>query len=169
MSVIRPEVSALFWRWREVIGAGVLAAFGLWLADSVGWVLQALGGAIAVLALAGGVLAERRVRFALGGGPGVVEVVEGLISYFGPRGGGVVGLSSLALLEFDPRTQLWLLHHADGGVVTIPASAEGADELFDAFSALPGLSSGALLSALAARHGPRLALWRSGNSRCRLS
>ena len=36
MSLIRPEVTALFWRGREVIVGGVVVAFGLW--------LMALGG-----------------------------------------------------------------------------------------------------------------------------
>ena len=43
MSLIRPEVTALFWRAREVILGGLVAAFGLWLMALGGYFLVPLG------------------------------------------------------------------------------------------------------------------------------
>ena len=87
--LIRPEAQAALWRLREVFAAVGLALLGLWLATLGGFVLVPLGGILIVLAAGFGLLAWRRLRFAQSGdAPGVVELDEGQISYFGPDVGG---------------------------------------------------------------------------------
>jgi hypothetical protein len=151
MTLIRPELRAALWRLREGIVAGLLAAFGLWLMVLGGFLLLPLGAGLTLLALAFGVLAVRRLRFAQGGdAPGVVELDEGQVSYFGPTFGGALALrelSELRLLTQHGR-RMWRLRQDDGQVLLIPVEAAGADRLFDAFAALPGMDTGALVAAL---------------------
>ena len=91
--MIRPEALATLRRWQEVALGGAGMALGLWLFTRGGWILMPLGVGIAALALGYAVLSLRRMRFAQGAGaPGVVEVDEGQISYFGPVAGGAVSL-----------------------------------------------------------------------------
>ncbi|MDP4031857.1 MAG: hypothetical protein Q8P60_03200 [Pseudorhodobacter sp.] len=149
--MIRPAVRAALHRWREVIVAAALAGFGLWLMALGGWLLTPIGAAALVLALGLGVLALRRMRFWHGvGAPGVVEVIEGQISYFGPDVGGFVALPELVevrLVTLHGR-QNWRLKQADGQALLIPVAAAGAAQLFDAFASLPGMDSQALVAAL---------------------
>jgi hypothetical protein len=151
VTLLRPEVQAALWRWREVIWAGAVAAFGLWLLGLGGWVLGPLGALVIALALGLGVQALRRVRFAQrGDAPGVVQVDEGQISYMGPTVGGFVSLPELVELRLVTMRgrRLWRLKQADGQALLIPVEAEGAVALFDAFASLPGMDSGALVAAL---------------------
>lgn len=150
--MIRPELRAALWRWREGIAAGAVVAFGLWVALQGGWVLLPLGGGIAVFGAGLGVQAWRRLRFAQGGdAPGVVEVDEGQISYMGPALGGFVSvpeLVELRLMTLRGR-RLWRLRQADGQALLVPVEAAGAEALFDVFATLPGMDMAALLAALA--------------------
>ncbi|EEW25187.1 hypothetical protein [Rhodobacter ferrooxidans] len=151
-ALFRPEVLALLRRWREVIAAALVAAGGLWLMRLGGWLLIPLGAALVGLALGLGLLAWRRMRFWQGvDAPGVVEVDEAQISYFGPEAGGFVALPDLVelrLVRLQGR-QFWRLKQADGQALLIPVAAAGAALLFDAFAELPGMDSQALVAALA--------------------
>lgn len=150
--MIRPELRAALWRWREVIGAGAVVALGLWIAAPGGWVLVPIGLGIAALGAGLAVQGWRRLRFAQGiDAPGVVTVDEGQISYMGPQLGGFVSvpeLEELRLITLRGR-RLWRLLQVDGQVVLIPVDAAGADGLFDVFATLPGMDMAALLAALA--------------------
>lgn len=150
--MIRPEAQAALWRWREVgVGVAVLA-LGLWLMRLGGYLLVPLGATVALAGLALGVLAWRRLQFVTAGAaPGLVQLDEGQISYMGPQVGGFVSLRDLVelrLISLRGR-RLWRLKQADGQALLIPVEAAGAEALFDAFSSLPGLSSAALVAALA--------------------
>jgi hypothetical protein len=68
-------------------------------------------------------------------------------------------LTSLSLRRDHEGNAAWLLHEP-GQMLVIPVNAAGAEALFDAFTALPGLGSQRLL---AARQGLRTGtqiLWR---------
>lgn len=158
--MIRPEVRAVLWAWREVLVAGAVVCLGAWIAAQGGYLLLPLGGVAALAGLGMGVLAWRRRRFAAkGDAPGVVRVDEGQISYFGPEVGGFVSLPDLVeirLIRIRGR-RLWRLKQADGQAVLVPLDAMGAEALFDAFGSLPGLTSRALVAALEeAPSGPGL-------------
>jgi hypothetical protein len=160
--MIRPEVRAMLHRWREVIAAGLAGAAGLWIASLGGYVLMPFGLAVAALAGGWAMIALRRIRFLHGiGAPGVVEVDEGQVGYFGPTFGGFVALADLAelrLAEFYG-ARAWRLKTQDGQVLLIPVDAAGAERLYDAFAALPGIDMARVTAAL--DHGqPTLPLWR---------
>ena len=151
MSLIRPEARAALWRLREVFAAMGLAAVGLWLAGLGGYVLLPVGAVVVVLAAGFGLLAWRRLRFAQAGeAPGVVELDEGQISYFGPNGGGAVALRELVELRLITMRgrRLWRLRQQDGQALLIPVEAMGAERLFDAFASLPGMDTGVLVAAV---------------------
>jgi hypothetical protein len=164
VSFLRPEVTAALHRWREVIGAGVLAGCGLWLATRGGVILPVVG---ALAVAAGGGLALtgwRRLRFAsrAAAGPGIVEVDEGQVGWFGPGIGGFVALAEVRTLSLVTVAGIrcWRLDHEGGGHLLIPLDAAGAGRLFDAFAALPGLSTTALVAAAEAADPGERIVWR---------
>lgn len=151
-AVIRPELRAALHRGREVIAAAAMGALGLWVALQGGWLLQALGAGLVLVALAWAVPAVRRLRFGQDvAAPGVVEVDEGQVAYLGPAFGGFVALPDLVEIRLVTMRgrRLWRLRQADGQALLIPVDAAGADRLFDAFASLPGMDTGALVAALA--------------------
>jgi hypothetical protein len=157
MSVIRPELTEGLTRWREAIAAGALAAFGLWLVGLGGYLLVPMGLGLAALGFGWALLAVRRLRFVQTvDAPGVVEVDEGQVGYLGPQSGGFVAvrdLVELRLVSLRGR-RLWRLKQADGQALLIPVDAAGAERLFDAFTALPGMDTQALVAALDQPAGP---------------
>lgn len=168
MAFLRPEAVAQLRRWREVIAAGGLVLVGFWVLSWGGPFFGVLGGAIALIGVGTGLLAWRRLRFSrAAGAPGVVEVIEGQIGYFGPLHGGYVALADLAELSLVAHQgeRAWRLAQPDGPVLFIPIGAEGAEALFDAFAGLPGLDTHALIAAL---DGPEVAariVWRRRSPR----
>ena len=151
MSFVRPEVLAGLVRLREVIIGTVVAVLGAWLVWLGGYFYVPLGLALLALGLGWAVLALRRVRFAQDGdAPGFVEVVEGQIGYYGPNLGGVVGVPDLAEIKIVTLRgrRVWRLKQGDGQTILIPVEAAGAEQLFDAFAALPGMDTAALVAAL---------------------
>jgi hypothetical protein len=153
MSFIRPELADKVWRLREVIAGGALGGFGARIAVEGGWFLPPLGLALLALGAAWALTAWRRLRFQQDGeAPGIVRVTEGQVAYYGPRVGGFVGLPDLAeirLLTLRGR-RIWRLKQGDGQLLHIPVEADGSEALFDAFAALPGMDSAALVAALGA-------------------
>jgi hypothetical protein len=151
MSLIRPELLALAHRGREVIAAAVAVGMGGWLAVLGGYFFLPLGGIVLALGIGWLVLSLRRLRFRQAGeAPGIVRVTEAEIAYMGPRVGGFVGLpdlSEIRLLTLRGR-RIWRLKQANGQMLHIPVEAEGAEALFDAFTALPSMDTAALVAAL---------------------
>ena len=153
MKLIRPEVRAALFRWRETLIG--LAALGIGLR----LVITSFGAVFLIgcgLVLAGAALIVagiQRARFRSGsGGAGVVDIDERQIIYFGPFGGGAVAVDDLVEIGVDG-SRSWLVRDRAGTHLLIPMNAEGAEALFDAFSALPGLSGAQLVEA--ARSAPR--------------
>ena len=163
MSFIRPEAQAQMWRFRELLAAAATFLLGVYwvlgpkgLLGWIGWLLIVAGVALAVLGL-------RRLRFGqTGRGPGVVQVDEGQIAYFGPLTGGAVALSELTRLSLDraARPAHWVLDQPGSDPLHIPVNAAGADVLFDAFAALPGLRTGRMLTELNSLARTSVVLWQ---------
>ncbi|MDX5359566.1 MAG: hypothetical protein LPK12_17725 [Rhodobacterales bacterium] len=167
MSLIRPELAARLTRAREAIGAGLALAFGLWLATRGGWLLAGLGGAVALVGAGLLVAAIQRLRFAPATrGPGVVEVDEGQIAWFGPGIGGFVSLAELAELGLITvqGLRVWRLRQSDGQMLLVPVDAQGAGQLYDALTTLPGIEGHRLLAALGAP-GDTPLIWQRAPSR----
>lgn len=171
MSFVRPEARQWLQRWREaMLGAGC-TALGLWWALGtqgavawIGWVISAAGIG---LMLAG----MQRGRFRLAGqGPGVVQVTEGQIAYFGPLTGGAVALSELSRITLDPtgHPAHWSLSQQGQPDLYIPVNAEGADRLFDAFSSLPGMRTEHMLAQMKRKGGAPVLVWSRDSSAPRL-
>jgi hypothetical protein len=146
--MIRPGAAATLGRWREVLAGAALALGGLWLLPGPGWVLPGLGLALAALGAGLVVVGLRRVRLGRAAeGPGVVQVVEGQVAYFGPDGGGFVALDDLVALAADGPD--WVLTGADGTRLRVPRGARGVEALTDALLRLPGLDPARLVAAAA--------------------
>ncbi len=176
--LIRPELAAALGRWREVLSGGAVAGAGLWLGLAfggflswIGWLMVPLGAALAYTGV-------QHLRFRSGGGgPGVVEVTERRVIYYGPLTGGMADMDLLARLDLDPTAHPahWLLTAETGAVLSIPVNAAGSEALFDLFAALPGIRTEAMLTALqdgtrGAGPGRRRAagpitLWEAGPAR----
>ncbi|SMX23170.1 hypothetical protein [Boseongicola aestuarii] len=165
MSFIRPDAQATLVRWREfLIGmgldiAGLVTVFGPTRANLIfGVLMMVLGSAMMFVGL-------QRARFrANGGGAGVVDVDERQISYFGPTAGGSVALEDLARIAVVP-PHVWELSDGQGRSLEIPVDAEGGEALFDAFSALPGISASRLADATRVRPVSRTTVWEKPHRR----
>jgi hypothetical protein len=169
---IRPEVSELLARWHEaLIGLAVFLLGLYWVLTSfailywIGWLVLLIG----LVLIATGI---QRGRFRVGdGGPGVVQVVEGRISYFGPLAGGVVDFDALTGLDLDPRSHppVWVLRQPGQLPLCIPLTAEGADQLFDVFAHLPGIRTEHMLRHMQAQGDQSatqpVVIWRTGTAR----
>lgn len=173
MSFVRPAARTVLMRWREaLVGAGILLLGVYWsfgvtpgLLSWIGYLLVLLGAALLFAGLQKG-----RARIG-GGGPGVVQVVERRIGYFGPLNGGIVDVDAITSLGFDASEHPphWVLTHDAGPALHIPANAEGSDVLFDVFSSLPGLSPGRIASVVQQDGADLIVLWRRADLRERIA
>lgn len=167
---LRPEARAAFWRWREVIVAGVVILLALWWGlDSFGF-LRWLAVLLGLIGVAMAVIALQRLRFSSGDeGPGVVQVDERQLAYFGPLTGGVIDLGDLVRVDLDPtgKPAHWILTDLAGQMVHIPVNAAGAEALFDVFAALPGIKTERMLELLRGNPGGRVLIWQT-TARARL-
>jgi hypothetical protein len=160
---MRPEARALLWRWREVLYAAVIALFGLWWVwggiGIVKWIGLIILAIAAILALAG----IQRGRFRQSGkGPGVVQVAERRLAYFGPLEGGTMDIADLTRLDLDPTSYpapSWRLTGIGGQSLAIPVNADGAEALFDLFGSLEGIQTQAMLDVLSHTPSVRVQVW----------
>ncbi|MEJ6396861.1 hypothetical protein [Yoonia sp. 208BN28-4] len=161
---IRPEARAVLWRWRDVIVALLIVAIGLWWAIGSFGIVRWLGILMIVLGAVLVFTGTQRARFRQGaGGPGVVQIVERRIGYFGPLTGGALDLDDLTVLELDPDAHPdphWILTGVENNRVAIPVTAKGAEALFDAFASLPGIRTETMLSVLERTPDQRVVIWR---------
>lgn len=158
----RPEARSLLKRWREVIIAAAVILFGLrWYLVS-GGILAWIGAALALIGAAVGLVAFQRARFAsLGGGVGVVQVIEGRLFYFGPLSGGTVTVDDIRTVGIDPSKcpAQWVLSDTENRL-SIPVDAKGGDALFDVFARLPGMSAMAVVTAREKAGATPMTLWQ---------
>lgn len=160
---LRPEAVAALNRWRAALISVAVMALGLFWAFYSFGILRWLGIVVALAGVALLVAAVQRIRFGSGAdGPGVVHVDEGAIAYFGPLTGGVVARSEMTALAIDRsgKPVHWALSQPDQPDLMIPLSASGADALFDAFAALPGMPTERMLSEMHKVGRGRVLLWQ---------
>ncbi len=110
-----------------------------------------------------GIAGAQRARFAQDGdGPGVVQIRERRLAYFGPLDGGVMDVADLAKLEIDPGSHpepSWILTGTDGQIIAIPINAAGAEDLFDVFASLPNIKTNTVLDVLSRTPDARVTVW----------
>ncbi|PVA10672.1 hypothetical protein DC366_07255 [Pelagivirga sediminicola] len=163
MSFLRPEAAATLLRWRDVLISLGALALGLLIAWRGFGLTFWVGASVAFLAAVSLIAALQRMRFAAGsGGPGVVEIDEGAIGYFGPLGGGVIARSEMTAVALDRtgRPAHWALSQPGQPDVMIPLTASGADALFDVFAALPGMRTERMLAEMRRKTPERVPLWQ---------
>lgn len=166
---LRPEAARALRRWREALIALAVVALGLWISLRPGPIVQGFGYVLIAVGALSLIPAIRRARFAAQGqgpGPGVVRVDEGRVLYMGPVTGGTIAIREMTALSLrrDAGGQAeWVLTEP-GALLSIPVNAEGADALFDAFTALGGLSAPQLLRALDATAPGQQRLWTRDRS-----
>ncbi|OBY28783.1 hypothetical protein [Leisingera sp. JC1] len=168
MSFIRPEARETLWQWREVLAAALMFLVGLKWAYSAAGFTAITGWALVATGLVAAVIGVQRMRFRRGsGGPGVVQVDEGQIAYFGPLNGGAVAASELERLALDHTSKPphWLLEQPGQPPLAIPVNAEGYEALFDVFAALPGLKTERMLAELRRRGPHQVVIWERAASR----
>ncbi|MCA0905932.1 hypothetical protein LCM27_05925 [Ruegeria marisrubri] len=168
MSFIRPEAKLALWRWREVLVAGFVLILGLSWINGPGGLLGWVGWLLVAVAIALAVIGVQRARFRTGtGGQGVVTVDEGQITYFGPLDGGIIATREIERLALDPTSTPahWVLEQPGQAVLHIPVNAEGAEALFDVFSALPGLKTEHMLAELNGGSAHPVVIWERTPSR----
>jgi hypothetical protein len=168
VSFVRPEAAGAIRRWAEPAAAGALAA----LTGGFGIRWAGEGGALGWIALAAAALALFWLRAAVLGalaarpvtGAGLVVLREGEVGYMGPQLGGFLELDGLVRVEIyiiaPGRDPVWRLVGPEGAALTIPATAEGADHLPEALTALPGFSDMAAVGALQRDRPGRHVIWQ---------
>jgi hypothetical protein len=156
MSFIRPPLTAHTKKWWEAYFVGAVLLFGFWIflrgTITLNLVYQALGLVISLF----GILLLRttiqRIRFRRAQqAPGMVDVNEREISYFGPMHGKTISLESLQKIELresEAYAAIWVLHNTEGDPLIVPTTAKGSDHLFDAFTGLSGVKMDVLVTAL---------------------
>ncbi|AUH62849.1 hypothetical protein [Paracoccus zhejiangensis] len=150
--MIRPELRQILRRWSEPLSAIGALLVSLWFLTLGGWFFGLIGLGGGFVSLAWLLAAIRRLPFRRDiGGPGVVEIDEGAIRYYGARllGGEIAlrDLSEIRLLPLQGRPH-WRLKSTDAQALLIPLDAAGAAGLADAFAALPGIRMGEISAAL---------------------
>ena len=176
MNFLRPEVGQFLRNWREPIVLGIVVAFGLLIfrhgQNRADVTLQFLGLLIGIPFALGIVPAIRAVRLRRNRqDPGLVEVAERQITYLGPQFGGSVSVDAISRIEIittDDGPHLpdvfWTLFHFDGPALSIPSNAAGADQLLNAFAALPGFDYQAVIRAMGSTLPSTYLIWKSPNS-----
>ena len=166
MAFIRPELRQWAARWTEALIGGAVGLIGLWFALTGLGVLAWLGWGLVALAPVLVFAGVQRGRFRSGsGGPGVVTVDEGQVAYFGPLTGGLVALSELRRLSLDSRNAppTWVLEQPGQPELLVPLTAQGADQLFDVFAALPGMRTDRMLEEMRRKGPERVVIWQRGS------
>jgi hypothetical protein len=171
MSFMRPEAQAQIIRWAEPALSGGVFAIMLWVGGLMLWRGTFLGVFILAIAIGAGFwfrTAFARARLGPAAlGPGVVVVDERRITYMGPETGAFLALDSLVAIEvmtsgagvYEPSAS-WVLRPLEGPALVVPAGADGADKLLEAFAALPGFSYDKVVAAMSAAPGTRSPIWR---------
>ncbi len=160
---LRPEALAAIWRWREALFGLVVIVLGFALTDVrgsvflfwLGIIVMIIGGLVVIAGLQRG-----RFRKAQDG-PGVVQIDEARVSYFGPLDGGIADIDELSSLKLDHRSHpsVWILSQPGQPPLHIPVTASGAEALFDAFMRLPGINVPTMLRKLDSPTGRQEIIW----------
>ncbi len=168
MSFIRPEVSALLLRWRDVFVGVTVFAVGMWWLFRVGGLLGYLGPFLGLIGAALIWSGLQRGRFRrVGNGPGSVQIDEGQITYFGPLAGGAIAMRELERVTLNSAANPphWRLEQKGQPALLIPLNALGSDLLFDAFASLPGLKTTRMLSELETTPAQAVVIWERESMR----
>lgn len=174
---LRPEAIRFLARWREV-GIGICVAlaslYGIVTLHGITFYLALVGVPIAIALIWEGVYRARLPE--LWFGPGLVEVDERQITYFGPYGGQAISVDALTRVEIVTSDLgpfegdiVWVLHSEDAPPLSIPAGATGAQRIHDALLALPGMDFRRIVEAMGSVENRLFVIWQRADQPRRLS
>lgn len=161
--MIRADAKEALWRWREVAYALGVGCVGVYWVTTYFGILQIVGYAVTCIAILLAVVGIQRGRFRNSAtGQGVVTYIEGQVTYFGPYSGGMIAIDDISAirLEKSGKTKAWMIEQPAQPAVMIPVDAQGADQLFDVFAALPGLKIEYMLSKLSHDREGSVLIWQ---------
>lgn len=161
--MIRAEAKDTLWRWRELGLAAALGALGLYWASASYGLIQIIGYALSAVAILLAIIGIQRGRFRNSAqGQGVVTFIEGQITYFGPYSGGGVTIEDMSCISLKTVAgeKSWIIEQPANVALIIPVDAKGADQLFDAFAALPGIKIEYMLAQLSHERGAPVIIWQ---------
>ena len=180
MSFIRPDLAnaanrlfhRFFTHWVEAFSVVFIGGLGVLILyrgiAEEGYIAVLLGIACLALAILAAVAFRRTALMRRDPtAAGVVEITEGRVLYLTPKSdGGRVDIRELTRIEilttsdgpFAPDV-FWVLTQPGQDPLIIPTEASGTGELFDAFSALPGISWEAVTLAMCSTDDARFLIW----------
>ncbi|MEL0085399.1 MAG: hypothetical protein VW807_06245 [Paracoccaceae bacterium] len=149
--------------WRETIIAIIFAALGLyWILNSFA-MLHTIGYGVLLTGMALAYASYQRTRFKrTETGTGIVEFIEGQISYFGPDTGAIFSINDIKRLILDKSkySSKWIIENTAGYQIEIPTNVEGHEVLFDVFNSLEGFPIHKMLETLSSKQSIRTVLWQ---------
>ena len=161
--LIRPEIKETLWRWRELgIGIFVCLLGFFWFFQSFG-LLKWTCASFALLGFVLIFIGQQRGRFRNSEkGAGVIGVVEGKITYFGPLEGGTIAVADIigVSLIIQGCIRCWRLDQNGQDALIIPISAKGGEHLFNAFAEIDGFPLEQMLRQLADETSQSSIVWR---------
>ena len=150
MSIIRPAVTKLFSRWSEAIAIGLgVVIFGYLTIRSTGVILPLVYGAITLICAVTLFVAVGRARIL---GQSWSVSLNDLTSV-------VIETTGAGPIKDDI---FWVIRDQFGSVVRIPNTAGGNETLFDAVSALDGVSFEQITAAMGSTSPVIFTIWRKG-------
>ena len=171
MNFLRPAAIAFLSRWAETIAIALgSCGFGLLTYRSTGAILPLVYGSITVICATLFFVAIRRARIVgvTAVNSGYVEIDERQISYFHLGQSWSVSLNDLTSVVIEATSDgpvgddlFWVIRDQFGSVVRIPNTAGGNENLYDAVSALNGVSFDQITTAMAATSPAVFTIWRT--------
>lgn len=174
MNFVRPEVRTALWRWREVLLGAAITALGANLAFGSFGVLGWLGWLVLLVGLSLLVAGLQRARVRpRTGGPGVIELDEGQLSYLHAENGAIIMLPAVTRIEIETTDGgpleddlFWRFYQDNGYGARIPASAVGGERLFDALASFPGADYQKVIEASGSTQPHVFVIWRKEGGGC---
>ena len=167
MSFVRDDAAKALRRYQELFVGLALILVSIWVWVNFLGVLRWIALPLAVLGLVSAWYAWRRVRVKAGNdGPGVLEVDERRLSYFGPFGGTSISLDDVIRIEIEttelgPFTEdMFWLFHTRTETARIPSSAQGGDKIFDVLSSFSGADYDAAIRASSSSKRDNFLIWQ---------
>ena len=140
-----------------------LCCIGLyWILNSFA-VLHTIGYGVLLTGMALAYASYQRTRFKrTETGTGIVEFIEGQISYFGPETGAIFSINDIKRLILDKSkySSKWIIENTAGYQIEIPTNVEGHEVLFDVFNSLEGFPIHKMLETLSSKQSIRTVLWQ---------
>ena len=166
MAFLRSEATKSLTRWAETIAFTIgFCLFAFLTLRSTGVILPFFYGIVSAAMAIMLFVAIRRARVTgdTAVNAGYVEIDERQISYFHLGQSWSVSVNDLTSVVIDTADGIhWVIRDQFGSVVRIPNNAGGNENLFDAVSALNGVSFDQITTAMASTSPAIFTIWRKG-------